>query len=188
MNTSMFPPLPPSDGLHPLVVHFPIALLLSVPVFIVAAMAWKSQSKGMLLAALMLAAMGTVFAALAVTTGEATERHAEAIPAAKSTLERHEDLAELARNLSIGFTAVLAAATVVYVSRAERTSRRVRLIGGCVLLLLALGPAVVIANAAHEGGRLVHVHGVHAPVGGSKGPAPAPVANGSDIGTERDED
>lgn len=138
--------------------------MLVVPLFIVLAAVWKGQSKGMLISALILSVLGTGFAFLSVSTGEAAEKFAKAVPGAKPTLERHEGLAELARNLSIVLMLVLAAVTAAYVVMADRTSRRVRLIGGCVLFAMSLVPAIVLANAAHEGGKLVHVHGVHAPI------------------------
>jgi uncharacterized membrane protein len=177
MTPSLFPPLPSYEGLHPIVVHFPIALLLVTPLFILLAMAWKSQSRAMLLTALILSALGTAGAFLALNTGEATERFAELVPAAGPVLESHEELAEIAAKLAAGVTLVLGIVAAVYAKVHERVRTPLRLGGGVVLLLLAGAPSLTIARAAHEGGVLVHLHGVHAPVAvhtGSGAPATAP--------------
>jgi uncharacterized membrane protein len=164
MGPNLFPPVPPYEGLHPIVVHFPIALLLLVPVFLLLAAIWKSQSRGMLLAALIVCSLGTASAFFAVATGEATESFAQAVPHAHQTLERHEELAELARNLYIGVTLVLAVVVIVLWRRVERIGAIARWGVVCGMLLVMAAPMLVLMNAAHAGGVLVHVHGVKAPL------------------------
>ncbi|MGE3852796.1 MAG: DUF2231 domain-containing protein, partial [Planctomycetota bacterium] len=56
----MFPPIPPWNGMHPLVVHFPIALLMLVPLFLLVALAVRRHRIAFALSALMLMAIGTV--------------------------------------------------------------------------------------------------------------------------------
>ncbi len=48
------PSLPGWDGLHPLVVHFPIALLLVAPVFVVLGLVLPRAGRGFLVGALVL--------------------------------------------------------------------------------------------------------------------------------------
>jgi uncharacterized membrane protein len=164
MGQILFPPVPPYEGLHPIVVHFPIALLFIVPVFLLLAAIWKSQSRGMLLAALIVCSLGTLSAFFAVATGEATESYAHAVPHAAQTLDRHEDLAELARNLYVGVTILLAVVVIVLWRHVERIGAIARWGVVLGLLLVMAAPMLVLMNAAHAGGVLVHVHGVKAPL------------------------
>jgi uncharacterized membrane protein len=164
MNPLTLPTPPAFDGLHPLVVHFALAIPLIVPVFLVIALAWKSQWRAMLVASLVTCALGTAFMLLAIQTGEATEKYAHMVEGTGPTLHRHEELAELARNLFLGVTATLTIATIIAFKSGDRikTTTRLGLLAGCLLVWLL--PALVLANAAHAGGELVHVHGVKAPI------------------------
>jgi uncharacterized membrane protein len=176
MNSTLayLPPMPPYEGLHPIVVHFPIALLSIVPVFILLAAVWKSQSRAMLTSGLVLCVIGTGMAFLATSTGEATEQFAEAIPSAKETLHEHEELAELARNLFIVVTGILGLATGLAWLKGEKIKPTGRIVGAAVLLGVFVYPLITLANAAHEGGKLVHLHGVKAPLAEGTTNAPAP--------------
>lgn len=158
------PPLPPLEGMHPLVVHVPIGLLFTAPVFVVLAMVWGAKRREMLLAGLIVVAIGTVGAVAAAWTGEAGEFAAKGIAGADKVLHRHEDLAELARNLFIGVTVLMAVVTGIVWRFHERIRFGAALLGGALLLAVYAAPALILANAAHEGGRLVHEFGVRAPM------------------------
>jgi uncharacterized membrane protein len=173
------PPLPPYEGLHPIVVHFPIALLAVVPLCIALGMLWRSQTRGLMLAATLLCTVGTGAAFLAVSTGEASEKFAKGVLGADAILHDHEEAAELARNLFVALTFVVATATGIAYRLGDRLNVRLRLMGGLVLLILCAGPVLVLANAAHLGGRLVHEYGVRAPIATGVR-APVPVAPGED--------
>src|SRR5512142_2633766 len=91
-----FPPIPSWDGLHPLIIHFPIALLLVAPVLVlIAAAVSPRKARGMLLAALLLMVLGTGAVFLAAETGEAAGKLAERTPEISAVLEHHENLAEV---------------------------------------------------------------------------------------------
>lgn len=157
-----FPPLPPWEGAHPIIVHFPIALLMVAPAFVVLAMLWKSRAREMLLAATLLVLAGTAFALLATASGGAAEDAAKRVAGAKEVLHEHEELAELARNLFLGVSAVFVVLTLGVWWRREPLAARARVAGGVLLLAAYAFPALTLANAAHEGGRLVHEVGVRA--------------------------
>lgn len=161
---SIFPPLPPYEGMHPLVVHYPIGLLMSLPIFVVLAAAWKRQTRVVLTVALVMCALGVAAAFLATTTGEAAEKFAKGVPGADKTLHEHEELAEFARNLFVCVGVVLAAMTIAAWKLGDRLRAAHRWIGVVLFLLVHGFAASVLANAAHEGGKLVHVHGVKAPM------------------------
>lgn len=159
---SLVPPIPPFDRLHPLVVHFPIALVLVAPVFILLAVLLNRYARPLLLAATLLVGMGAVAAAVAVESGEAAEHFAEAVPAAAPVLDQHASLAKKARNASFGLTGLMAMCTlVVWRSKEPMARKQLGYIAGGTLAAWA-GTSLLLANAAHEGGRLVHEFGVRA--------------------------
>lgn len=154
-----FYPLPPWEAMHPLLVHFPVALLLVVPLLIVAgAIAGGERGRTWLQASLLLMLLGTAGAWVAVASGEAGEEAAERVPGTKDLLHEHEELGELARN---AFTALTAIFAVLVFLHGRRPGHR---LFETVLPLLFLLPyaygMAALANAAHHGGMLVHERGV----------------------------
>ncbi len=164
MLAAIFPPLPPYEGLHPLVVHYPIALLMTLPVLVILAAAWKRQTRVVLTVALLLCVLGVAAAFLATNTGEAAEKFAKGIPGADKTLHEHEELAEFARNIFVGVAVVLGVMTGIAWKVGDRLPAWGRWAGVLVFVLIWGFGASVLANAAHLGGKLVHVHGVRAPM------------------------
>ncbi|HWP02965.1 MAG TPA: DUF2231 domain-containing protein [Gemmatimonadaceae bacterium] len=160
---SWLPPVPPWEGLHPLVIHFPIALLFIVPLFVLFGMFAPRHAPAWRLAGLLTLALGTVAAFVATATGEASAEIAERTAAAHAVLERHEEMGEFVRNLFAGLTVVYAALIVVTQVVRAKWMPAASLWGASVFLLVYLGSLVALANAAHEGGRLVHEFGVRAP-------------------------
>ncbi len=157
-----FPPLPSWHGLHPLVVHFPIALLLTAPLFVALGALRGREGKSLLVSALVLMALGTISTFRAVATGEAAGRIADRTPEINAVLERHEELAEATR-ITFSILTVVFAAIVV----APSVFRRIppRLVSSALpflCLLFYAGAALLLANTAHNGGRLVHDLGVKA--------------------------
>ena len=66
------PPIPSWEGLHPLVIHFPIVLLLVAPLLVlVGALLKPEKGRQVLYVALALLIAGTLSTFLATATGEA---------------------------------------------------------------------------------------------------------------------
>jgi uncharacterized membrane protein len=149
------------DGLHPLVVHFPIALLLVAPVFIVLGIALRERGRPMLASSLILMVLGTVALFVAVSTGEAAGEFAERLPTAESLVERHEELAETARTLFAALTLIFAAWLVIPVLLKRDVGGMLTTSVNIAFLVAYLAASAVLVNAAHEGGRLVHEFGLH---------------------------
>ena len=157
------PPLPPWHAIHPLLVHFPIALLLIAPLFIMLGFLGKPErSFQFMLVALILMGLGTVGAFVAASSGEAAGELAENIPRAKGVLEQHQELAE---TTEIAFSALtLIFASILFVPRAFKcpATRATSTLLPLVFLVFYATGTITLANTAHQGGRLVHELGVHA--------------------------
>lgn len=171
------PPIPSWDALHPLVIHFPIVLFFFAPVFIIAAIVLpRKLSTGFAIAALTLMVFGTISAFVAVSTGEAAGELAERWrPGVEAAIEQHEELAETARTVFTvltGIFAVLAIAPVL-LGKKKPLSRGVIAAAYAVFLVIYAPAAILLANAAHQGGVLVHEYGVHAMLPASQAPPTA---------------
>jgi uncharacterized membrane protein len=167
------PPIPDWSSAHPIIVHFPVALLMVAPVLIIAAILARKSWRPLAVAAFIVLLMGTAGAVLATASGEAGEGAAKAIPAAKATLERHEELGELTRNTFIALTLVFGI-FLGAMGASARIGRRVFVLGSVTFLVPYLAATVLLARTAHEGGLLVHQHGVHASIAGSPRAADLP--------------
>jgi len=178
---SQFPPIPSWDALHPLVIHFPIALLLVVPFLIVTgALRPPERGQTILYVALALMIAGTLGTFLAVATGEAAGRIAERTPQIDVVLEHHEQLAEATRIAFSVLTVVFAAILLIPVILKKTSNRLVSTALSLAFLVLYGGGILLLTNTAHNGGRLVHEFGVRAAVKHSPLPAAEQQANKTD--------
>ena len=177
ISMQALPPIPSWTELHPLVIHFPIALLLVAPLFIMAGIIPNPQKgRPFLITALILMLLGTAGAFLAIATGEAAGEVAERTPAVSAVLERHEDLAEMTRIVFTVLTLLFAA--ILFLPRLlkrEASGVTARILPLAFLLFYGAG-AVILMNTAHNGGRLVHELGVHAGLTQSNGTSQAPTS------------
>jgi uncharacterized membrane protein len=160
-----FPAIPSWDALHPLIIHFPIALLLIAPIFIVVGAALTpAKGRAYLIAAMVLLLVGTASIFVAVETGESAGKLAERAPGMQQVLETHESLAERTQAvfsvLSVIFLALLA---VPWFLKREDTRLTTTILPLAFLVLYSAG-ALLLVNTAHNGGRLVHEFGVRAMV------------------------
>lgn len=179
------PSIPTWEALHPLVVHFPIALLLSVPIFVVIGAA-LSPSKGRpyLIAAMVLLLAGTASILVAVETGEAAGELAERATAIQRVLENHQSLAESTRSvfsvLSLIFVVLM---TVPWLLKKANTRLATTILPLAFLVLYSAGVHLLV-HTAHNGGRLVHEFGVRAMV--SQTPADTNAALSTETGRDKD--
>lgn len=165
------PPLPGWDGLHPLIVHFPVALLIVVPLFILLGLIRKPWRRAMMTSALLLMVLGTAATWVAVPTGEAAGKLAERSPAMNLVLEQHESLAETTRTLFTILTAIFAVMLIGLKSLKREADLGPTLAVHVPFLALYLAGLLVLANTAHNGGRLVHEFGTLAMSTGAGAPA-----------------
>lgn len=174
---------------HAMLVHMPIVLgsLGFLPV--IAWLVTRMKSRALLWTCIVTFVFASVGGLAAANAGEAAEDRVEAglTSAAKASLERHEELGESAWlwPLIPGGLVAIAALT---------PSKRLKAGAGVLALAASLGVVGWVAFTAHEGGKLVYIHGVGVPsssgVSGDGGAAarttPPPDAPKSD--RERDDD
>ncbi len=167
------PPMPTWDGLHPLVIHMPIGLLLVVPVFIlIGALLSPQKGRPFFLGALILMALGTASAYIAIETGEAAGKLVERTAEINAVLQRHEALAE--RTVWIFSILTVVFAAILFLPNALRRTpaRAYSVAAPLVFLAFYLAGTVVLVNTGHNGGRLVHEFGVQAIVGSAPSSVP----------------
>jgi uncharacterized membrane protein len=164
MLANLMPAMPGWDGLHPLVIHFPIALLMTAPILLVLGLVAPRQRVGLLASAFLLMLLGTVGAYVAVETGEAGAQLVDTTtdPALADAIDRHQALADNVRWIFTVLTILCGLLLVVpMLFRQPQDNRRFALLGVPLLILYGAALAVLI-NAAAAGGELVHRYGIHA--------------------------
>lgn len=138
--------------LHPLVVHFPIVLVVLLPISVVIAL-WAVRKGATLRRAwavpLAFAAALTLSAWVALQTGEAQEERVEDV-VGDAVLHGHEEAAE--RFLVLSGVLLLVAAAGMIPGTVGRAARFVTAAG-------ALGLVAAGAQVGHSGGALVYRHG-----------------------------
>jgi len=167
----MLPSWPGWDGLHPLIIHFPIGLLMVAPIFVLLALVAPKHARGFEISALVLLALGAIAAFVAVSTGQAAAELVERTDAINAVLEQHEELAEDTRN-AFALLTVLYAVLLALPLRVARLARPAyRTTVNVVVLVLLLSGSLLLVSAAHQGGRLVHQLGVRAMMPATQAPA-----------------
>ncbi len=158
----MFPPIPSWDGLHPIIVHFPIGLVLIVPVIILIGIFMPKNGRSFLVSAFILMLIGTIATFIAVSTGEAAGELAEQINNVEAVLEEHEELAETTRTVFAVLTGIFGVIVFAPMLFKKELTRMITIPLNLAFLLFYGSGAVLLMNTAHQGGRLVHEFGVRA--------------------------
>jgi len=160
--------VPSWNGLHPLIVHFPIALLFVAPLFVILGIAvGPLKGRQFLVSALLLMALGTVSIFVAVESGAAAREVVKSTSAVRAVLQQHQDLAEATEVLFTLLTVVFA--VLLYAPKLLRRELALRITVAllAVFLLFYITGALFLVKTAHQGARLVHEFGVTAPVASS---------------------
>ncbi|HVO59362.1 MAG TPA: hypothetical protein VMT53_00425 [Terriglobales bacterium] len=91
---TQLPPIPEWSSLHPLIVHFPIALFLLLPLLLLgAAISRRTTNHALLVAAFALMMLATGFLCLTYFTGDAMAAASEGGPAVSAVIKHHCSLA-----------------------------------------------------------------------------------------------
>lgn len=162
------PPLPSWSSLHPLVVHFPIALLTVTPLLVLVGLAHR-RTRGFLSAAFLVMALGTAAAWLAVATGESAAQLVDRLPGVEPLLLRHEQMADTVRVLFTILTLLYAGLLTLPRALRRDPGTAARWVSYGAWMGAYGGALIYLVSTAHQGGRLVHEQGIHALVGPSAG-------------------
>lgn len=156
--------LPPFEGLHPLVVHFPIAFLMTVWIPALISVLARKHGFQWMLVTLLWFAVGVVGAFAAVFTGEAAEEIVVSTSEAmKHAVHEHEEGSEMVRTLMT--VAFLVFAVLTAWVGLKKPKKRLVAIGAMITLGIYGIGAIQLVKVSHEGGKLVHEFGIHAPLG-----------------------
>lgn len=135
--------------LHPMVVHFPIALLIVAFVFDLAGLLARRTS--LTQAALYCQVFGALGAVAAYLTGERAEEAVERLASAHTVLERHEDLGKLLMYAAIAVALI----RLGLVWKGKADSQGVK----ALLTAFSLGLVFLVGATGFFGGQLVYDHG-----------------------------
>jgi uncharacterized membrane protein len=157
------PPIPAWDSMHPLIVHFPIVLLLISPIFVaISAVPAPPKGRPYMVAAMLTILLGTISAYFATATGEAAAELADRAGAINAVLESHESLAEATKIIFSVLTLILFGMYLVPLMLRRQETRLFSTFLPLAFLALYSVGILFLVNTAHAGGRLVHEFGVHA--------------------------
>lgn len=133
---------------HPLVVHFPIALMISALGFDLVGVLWSRAA--FTSAGCYAQFLGALGAIAAVVTGNQAEELVEDLAGIEETLELHERLGTISM-----WAAIAAVALRWYLMRREPLGPR----GRVGMLVISLALAVLVGVSGYFGGELVYEHG-----------------------------
>lgn len=148
------------ESIHPLIVHFPIALLYVAPLFILVGACFKDIRRPFFWSSCLLLMLGTFSLWLALITGEMSVESMTMTPPEESieAISYHDELAHVSRNFFIVLTVIF----LLYVSNFRKLffqlRRRWHNLFLAAYLTAYIAGLVVLTNTAHYGAELVHQH------------------------------
>jgi len=148
------------NGLHPIIVHFPVILLLVAPVLVILGSFLPEAHRGPFLGyALTLMVLGTGMTYVAVATGEAATKSVVCRPALSEPLQEHRSLAATTSELFSVITPVFALLLLAHRLLRGKLEAWVRTSLFAAFLLFYGTGAVLLVDTALKGSRLVKVLG-----------------------------
>ena len=132
--------------IHPMLVHFPIALLSAAVFFDLLGLRWRAEESR--IAALYALVLGLAGALVAVISGHFAEEAVEESGVPKQVLELHEELGFATFWLFAGLLGLRIAERLQWI--AERPPLRIA---------VGMGGVIVLLVASYYGGSLVYEHG-----------------------------
>lgn len=158
-----FPPLPTWDSLHPMIVHFPIVLLMFSPLMVlISAVLAPPRGRPYMRIGLLMLLLGTASVFVAAASGKAAAALAERGGPIDAVLNSHQELASEAEIVFSVLSAVLVGIIALPKLLKREESRLTTTWLPFSFLVLYCAGLLIVVNTAHAGARLVHEFGVHA--------------------------
>jgi len=153
------------SGLHPLLIHFPIALLYIAPLFIIIGCLLKDLRRPFFWSSLVLIIIGTFSLWLSLITGEMAAEALTNIPEkALETLSYHDELAHVSRNIFIVLSIIFSLYVANFRALFFQLRRRWHNLFLVAFLTVYCAGLIVLTNTAHYGGELVHQHHIRSTI------------------------
>ncbi len=169
-----FPSIPAWQGLHPLIIHFPIVLLLVSPLFVViSAMFPPPRGRPYMMTAILLLLLGTVSLFIATSTGKAAAKFVERGGAMGALLETHQSFASETITVFSELSLMLLGIFLLPRILRRRETRLFSTVLPLTFLAFYFGGIVFLVNTAYTGGRLAHEFGMHALISATTGQSAA---------------
>jgi uncharacterized membrane protein len=160
----MFPSIPEWDGIHPVMVQFPIVLLLVAPLLLIVSLFARNTWRTWAGSALLLMVLGTLAAWLAVGSGHAAAQLVDKTSDLEGAIARHEAFGVMTRNWFTVLTAAFALLMALPAMMKKSLPNAPRIAAYALFAVVYLACTTSLANTAYRGGRLVHEMGVRAMV------------------------
>ncbi len=153
--------IPAWDEMHPIIIHFPIALILIAPIFIFTGIIYKKYDKCAWLSSFILMTIGTIFSMFAVATGKASASLIDKTEETEKIIINHWKFGEISRTYFIILTIIYALYLFVLPKIIKRElTRKENMIFNLIFLIVFLIGCAVISYTGHLGGSLVHEYGI----------------------------
>lgn len=154
------PMIPGWDGIHPLLIHFPLTLFFLAPVFVLfASFTNATTRRTFLMSALTVMLLGLTLTYVAFAAGQTAAASATRTEEVRTVVDRHQELAGLARSsltlATLLFSLTFLMCTCIHLQPHELAG--VLPVGSVVFYALGL---FWLINTAYHGERLVHEFGV----------------------------
>ncbi len=159
-----FPTIPAWGEAHAMIIHFPIAILLTAPLFILVGLFFKKNGKFFNYSALILMLLGFFGLAIALASGEASADLVSIPKKALETLEKHKELSIIARNLYAGLIMIFALLIYVPLMIKKELTPSLNRIVSILFVVVYMFCSLSLINAADTGKALVHTYGVKAKI------------------------
>ncbi|MBZ5689642.1 MAG: hypothetical protein LAP86_31985 [Acidobacteriia bacterium] len=154
------PMIPGWDGIHPLLIHFPLTFFFLEPVFVLLAILTKATTRRtFFISALTVMLLGITSTYTAFAAGQSAAASVTGTEEIRTVVDRHQELASLARSsltaATLLFGLTLLICTCFHLQLRELAS--VLPLGSIAFYALGL---FWLINTAYHGERLVHEFGV----------------------------
>lgn len=160
------PSWPKWDGVHVLIIHFPIALLSIVPLFVLLTAFIRPYRKGLSIATFVLLLLGTIGAWLATATGgPAAHATLSAMPKVQREhvmplVHHHAELGNWTRNIFTLPTVIFF--FMLLVPLFKQVKGKVSVVALLVFFVLTLPGIFFLIDTGDAGAMLVHKYGLQA--------------------------